>query len=215
MPTRTARYAAYRKRIQSEELFIRNIQHLNEQAEKYKQLIDDISPNILMDCRSKKVDVKIYPFTKKYEFDPNEFNKVKQFADTINSEKKNTNINQIGDFLAKHSQSSIIDTTGNISDEWKNNIEDYPQLQKINDDVDKCQTTLVEFQTNSEKLLNKVNASVEEETKNVSQIKDFAISKYSETEKDSRPKNFYFALLITLVIFLVIAIVLCILGVVL
>lgn len=214
MPTRTARYAAYRKRIQSEELFIRSIQKLNEQADDYKRRIDAISPNILRDSESKKIDVKIYPFTSKNEFDPSEFGKVKQFADKINNEKKNTNINQIGDFLAKRSQSSIIDSKGNISDNWKNNIENYSQLQKIGDDVELCQNTLVEFQTNSERLLNKVNASVNE-TKNVSQIKDFAIDKYSETTKDNRPKTVYFAILITLVVFLAIAIVLCILGVVL
>ena len=214
MPTRTARYAAYRKRIQSEELFIRSIQKLNEQADDYKRRIDAISPNILRDSESKKIDVKIYPFTSKNEFDPSEFGKVKQFADKINNEKKNTIMNQIGDFLAKRSQSSIIDSKGNISDNWKNNIENYSQLQKIGDDVELCQNTLVEFQTNSERLLNKVNASVNE-TKNVSQIKDFAIDKYSETTKDNRPKTVYFAILITLVVFLAIAIVLCILGVVL
>ena len=214
MSTRTARYAAYRKRIQNEELFIKSIQNLNEQAEQYKRLINAISPNILIDSESKITDVKIYPFTKKNEFDPNEFSKVKEFADKINSEKKTTNINQIGDFLAKHTQSSIIDSKGNISDAWKNNIENYPQLQKINADVDKCQTTLIEFQTNSENLLHKVKASVAE-SKNVSQIKDFAIDKFVKTEEDSRPKTIYFAILITMVVFLAIAIVLCILGAIL
>ena len=214
MPSRTVRYAAYRKRIQSEELFIRSIQQLNEQAEDFKRQINAVSPNILMDVQSTKMDVKIYPFTKKNEFDPSEFSKVKEFADKINSEKKTTNINQIGDFLAKHTQSSIIDSKGNISDTWKSNIENYSHLQKINDDVKKCQVTLVEFQTNSERLLNKVNASVAE-TENVSQIKDFAITKYSETPKSNKPKTFYFTILILLVIFLVIAVILCVLGVVL
>ena len=214
MQTRTARYAAYRKRRQSEELFIRSIQHLNEQAENYKQQINAINPNILMDAQSNKADVKLYPFTSKHEFDPKEFSKVKEFADKINTEKKNTNINQIGDFLAKQAKSSIIDNTGNISEDWKNNIENYQQLNKINEDVEKCQTNLVEFQTNSEKLLSRVNASVQE-TNNVSQIKDFAITKYVKTPENKKMKVVYLSILIALALFLVIAIILCILGAVL
>ena len=208
------RYAAYRKRIQNEELFIRNIQHLNEQAENYRQQIKEISPNILADIESNIDDVKIYPFITKNEFDSKEFNTVKEFADKINSEKKTTNVNLIGDFLAKYAKSSIIDKNGNISEEWKVNIEHYPELQRANKEVEKCQKSLIEFQTNAENLLDKVHASVNE-SENFEQIQKFAIDKFTKTEENKKPRRFYFVILSLLGIFLLIAVVLCVLGVVL
>ena len=160
MPTRTARYAAYRKRIQSEELFIKNIQHLNEQAEQYKQQINAINPNILMDIDSRKQDVKIYPFANQNEFDAKDFIKVKEFANKINQEKKNSNINQIQNFLAEYSQSNVIDSNGYVSENWMKDLKNYTDLARIDDESNKCQAKLVSFQTNSEKLLSKVQTTV-------------------------------------------------------
>ena len=212
MPTRTARYAAYRKRIQSEELFIKNIQHLNEQAEQYKQQINAINPNILMDIDSRKKDVKIYPFAKQNEFDAKDFIKVKEFANKINQEKKNSNINQIQNFLAEYSQSNVIDSNGYVSENWMKDLKNYTDLARIDDESNKCQAKLVSFQTNSEKLLSKVQTTVND-GESFMQIKNLSVDKFTETERSSKPKFLYFGILISLLACIVFAIVLCVLGV--
>ena len=212
MSTRTARYASYRKHIQNEDMFLKNITKLNEQVKVYKQRIDDISTNILSDIDEKKEDVKIYPFTTINEYDNTEFNVVKEFADKINNYKKLAVTNQIGAFLNEFSQSSIVDKHGNISEVWKNTWEYYPELVRIKRELNSCQDKLINFQINSEKLLNKVNASVEEGN-NIDQLKQFAITKCEQSKEDVRPKKMYFTLLILMAVFLFIAIVLCIVGV--
>ena len=94
------------------------------------------------------------------------------------------------------------------------NIEHYPQLHKVNKEVDKCQNNLIEFQTNAEKLLNKVHATVNE-SDNFEQIRSFAIDKYTKSPENKKTRTFYFVILSLLGIFLLFGIILCVLGVVL
>ena len=93
-------------------------------------------------------------------------------------------------------------------------LEDYTNFTNIGQESTKCQDKLIAFQTNSDKLLSKVHITVSE-GENFKQIKNLSVNKYAKTSESNKAKHLYFGILITLLIFVVFAIVLCVLGVLL
>ncbi len=214
--TRMEKYASYREQILNEEQFLSKLETQNKLLEKITNEINDLNPNILNSNLNFEDKDQIVPFQSIEKFDIKSFDILKNYINTFNSTKAEQLINQIQNFINEYENNNLIDENGNISKEWLKQLKDYNKLIDIGTRINEFQQNLINFQTHSQTLINKLNETVKKSQDN-SQFKlsNNYVEEYQQKAKLHNFKKAYFISLWILLGLIVILIGLIIAGVLL
>lgn len=164
--TRMEKYASYREYILNEESFFANIENQSRILEQYKQRINKINPSILTNNTLNADDINIYPLISIQKFDLDRFNKLKEYVNLINDEKRTKLQDQISSFLNKYKTNSIIDKKSNdyISKDWLSRLSSYNELQNIQIQNQTNQAKLANFYSGANEMIDELQIAINHST---------------------------------------------------
>lgn len=210
------KYAQYREHILHEERFLTNLDEQMEQVKEYTKKINEISPNILNNELNFNDDLQIANLYSSQKFDIKQFEQLKDYINTFNADKCQQLIDQTNNFINELENNPLFDPQGQISEVWLKTLKDYNEISEINNQVAQNETDLIKFQTQSNVLTEKLQASVKASQKDQSLVlNENLVERFVPTKKMHNLKKGYLITIGVLLGIIVILLVLIIVGVLL